>query len=90
MTRTRENPRFCREYPRLAGTHVLLAMQKVEGSNPFSHFGKGVLKRARYSGSSLIRSGQLAASPATVSGTPSNSPTAVSWPSSATVQPNSF
>ena len=38
--------------------------------------------------SSLLN--QLAASPATVSGTPSNSPTGVSWPSWPTAQPNSF
>jgi hypothetical protein len=33
---------------------------------------------------------QLAASPATVSGTPPNSPTGVSWPPWPTAQPNSF
>lgn len=33
---------------------------------------------------------QLAASPATVPGTPPNSPTGVSWPVWPTAQPNSF
>src|ERR1700746_1274305 len=33
---------------------------------------------------------QLAASPATVPGTPPNSPTGVSWPPWPTAQPNSF
>ena len=36
------------------------------------------------------RQAQLAASPATVPGTPPNSPTGVSWPSWPTAQPNSF
>ena len=37
-----------------------------------------------------LRLNQLAASPATVSGTPPNSPTGVSWPPWPTAQPNSF
>jgi hypothetical protein len=32
---------FCRTFLPLSGSHVLLAMQKVEGSNPFSRFAKG-------------------------------------------------
>jgi len=40
------------------------------------------------SGPGLVN--QLAASPATVPGTPPNSPTGVSWPPWPTAQPNSF
>ena len=33
---------FCRTFLARSGSHLLLAMQKVEGSNPFSRFKKGL------------------------------------------------
>ena len=36
-----EKPPLCRHIPKESALHVLLAMQKVEGSNPFSRFAKG-------------------------------------------------
>jgi hypothetical protein len=37
-----EKPPVCRDIRAESARHVLLAMQKVEGSNPFSGFGKGL------------------------------------------------
>jgi hypothetical protein len=37
-----EQPPICRCVPSGTALHVLLAMQKVEGSNPFSCFRKGL------------------------------------------------
>jgi hypothetical protein len=34
-------PVFSRTFLGRSGSHILLAMQKVEGSNPFSRFRKG-------------------------------------------------
>ena len=48
----------------------------------------GSLAEWRNQGPGLVN--QLAASPATVSGTPPTSPTGVSWPPWLTAQPNSF
>ena len=37
-----EKPPLCRHIPKESALHVLLAMQKVEGSNPFSRFEEGL------------------------------------------------
>ena len=42
MVRTRQKPLLCRQFVTRFLPHVLLAMQKVEGSNPFSRFRKGL------------------------------------------------
>jgi hypothetical protein len=41
MTSTHENRRFAGDICTEQETHLLLAMQKVEGSNPFSRSQKG-------------------------------------------------
>jgi hypothetical protein len=42
MPRTHENPRVCRENQCYPEPYVLLAMQKVVGSNPISRFREGL------------------------------------------------
>jgi hypothetical protein len=41
---TVEKPAVCRNFRAKAALHVLLAMQKVVGSNPISRFAKGLQK----------------------------------------------